>query len=302
MGRGAKGRASIIAGGVTLLVLTAAASPAAADINAGTVGGLTYIFDQSAPFTGPNGDHADAACPPGTRVVGGGAEIGGPLAFNHLNTSFPFDGADGDRRPDDIWIAHAWLGVPFSDTVVAIAVCWQGKARYRTSSGMVQPGTARTLRATCLPGTHVSGGGVFVTGGIGDSRVTSSWPYDGRDAASAPDDGWAARVYNVGAFGPKRMTVYAICLTVRPRYVAAAPVTVDNGSLPMTGPACPASRHLTAGGIRLVAPLAAEARPVTILPFDLADADSVPDDALRADAGTTSVAETATMFRYAICR
>jgi hypothetical protein len=300
MGRGAKLPASVVAGGLTLVVL-AAASPAAADINAGTVGGLTYILDET-PFMGPNGDHADAACPPGTRVVGGGAEIGGPVSSNHLNTTFPFDGPDADPRPDDIWIGHAWLGVPFPDVVVAVAVCKKGKASYRSTSGMVQPGKARTLRATCHPDTHVSGGGVFVTGGISDSWVSSSYPYDGRDAGSAPDDGWAARVYNVGAFGPNRIRVHAICLVVRPRYLAAAPVTVDNGSLPMTGPACPASRHLSTGGIRLVAPLAAEAHPVTMMPFDLADPDSIPDDALRADAGTTSVAETATMFRYAICK
>jgi hypothetical protein len=302
MGPGAKRRASIIVVGTLILfVLTVAGSPASADVNRGTAGGLTYIYDQT-QFAGPNGANADAACPPGTHVVGGGGEIGGPVHTNHLNTTFPFDGADADPRPDDLWIAHAWVGSPFPDVVDVIAVCRQGKARYRSGAGNVQPGTARTLRATCPPDTHVSGGGVFVDGGIDDSWVSSSYPYDDRDAGSAPDDGWAARVYNVGAFGPKRMTVHAICLAVRPRYVAAAPVTVGDPSLPMTGPACPASRHLTAGGIRLGAPLAAEAHPVTMMPFDLADADSIPDDALRAEAGTTSASQTATMLRHAICK
>jgi hypothetical protein len=265
MGPGAKRRASIIVVGTLILfVLTVAGSPASADVNRGTAGGLTYIYDQT-QFAGPNGANADAACPPGTHVVGGGGEIGGPVHTNHLNTTFPFDGADADPRPDDLWIAHAWVGSPFPDVVDVIAVCRQGKARYRSGAGNVQPGTARTLRATCPPDTHVSGGGVFVDGGIDDSWVSSSYPYDDRDAGSAP-------------------------------------VTVGDPSLPMTGPACPASRHLTAGGIRLGAPLAAEAHPVTMMPFDLADADSIPDDALRAEAGTTSASQTATMLRHAICK
>jgi hypothetical protein len=302
MGPGAKRRASIIVVGTLILfVLTVAGSPASADVNRGTAGGLTYIYDftQIPPVNGAN---ADAGCPAGTHVVGGGAQIGGPIGFNHLNTTFPFDGPDADPRPDDLWIGHAWLGAQFADTVEAIAVCKKGRPRYRSTSGMVQPGNARTLRATCQPETHVSGGGVFVTGGISDSWVSSSYPYDGRDRASAPDDGWAARVYNIGAGGPNRMRVHAICLGLRPRYVAAAPVTVDDTPSPMNGPTCPDSRHLSAVGIRLVAPLAAEARPVTMMPFDLGDADSIPDDALRAEAGTTSVAYTATMFRHAICR
>jgi hypothetical protein len=303
MGREAKRRAGIISGGVlTLLVLNLVASPAAADTNEGTVGGLTYIGDFTAPITPPAGQGVDAACPPGTHVVGGGADIGGVPFEKHLNTTFPFDGPDADPRPDDFCFAHAWLASGFPDQVEAIAVCKQGKARYRSSLGTVQPGSARTLRAKCPDRTHVSGGGAYNYGVIEDAYVASSYPYDGRDPGTVPDDGWAARVRDVAAPIPTQMSVHAICIGLRPRYVAGAPLTVGSAPLPMTGPACPDSRHIIAAGIRLVAPLAAEARLLTIMPFDLADADSIPDDALRFLAGTTSPSLTATMFRHAICK
>jgi hypothetical protein len=303
MGRGAERRASIIAGSaLTLLLSTLAGSPAAADTNKGTVGGLTYINDFTGPITPPDGQGVDAACPPAKHVVGGGADIGGLPYEKHLNTTFPFDGPDADSSPDDFWFAHAWLASGFPDQLETIAVCKQGKVRYRSTLGRVPPGSARTLRAGCPDRTHVSGGGVYNYGPFEDAYVAASYPYDGRDPGSVPDDGWAARVQDVAAPAPTQMSVHAVCLGLRPRYVVAPPLTVGDAPVPMTGPACPDSRHLTAGGIRLVAPLAAGARLLTIMPFDTGDADSIPDDALRYLAGTASGSHTATMLRYAICK
>jgi hypothetical protein len=48
----------------------------ATETNLGTVGGLTYIYEESNPVTAPGNGGAAASCPSGTRVLGGGAEIG----------------------------------------------------------------------------------------------------------------------------------------------------------------------------------------------------------------------------------
>jgi hypothetical protein len=64
--------------------------------------------------------------------------------------------------------------------------------------------------------------------------------------------------------------------------------------------ACPGSRHISAGGVRLGAAPAAEARLLAIRPFDLADADSIPDDALHAKAAVEAP-NAASMLMRAIC-
>jgi hypothetical protein len=293
-------RPGLVASVILALAALAGASPAAADTDLGTVGGLNYISENSQPVAAGGGEDAEADCPSGTHVVGGGAEVGGNAADSHLNTIYPFDGADANPAPDDGWASHFWNAAGVTKSVYVVAVCKQGKARYRSSAGNVKPGRARTLKARCPEGTHVSGGGVYTDGSIQSAYVNSSYPYDGPDAGDAPDDGWKGRAYNLDPVA-QRMTVHAICGANKPRYETVGPVVIDSSAGVGSQAECPDSRHITAGGIRLGAAPASEAHPVTMLLSDLGDLDTIPDDRLLAVAGVDGSTDAA-MSMQAICK
>lgn len=61
--------------------------------------------------------------------------------------------------------------------------------------------------AACPKGTHVTGGGISSSGST--ESMNNSYPVDGGDAGSAPDDKWA--VYLINLNGSTNVTVYAIC-------------------------------------------------------------------------------------------
>jgi hypothetical protein len=300
MGKVARRCAAVVACAGFALIALAAAQLAAARTNLGTVGGLTYTFEDSASVAPPDGGSQFTDCPDGKHIVGGGAEIGGNAGESRLNTTFPFDDDDGNSVPDDGWASHFWNDAGVSKSVDIVAVCRKGSFKYRSSAHRVMAGHARALKAKCPDGTHVSGGGVYVDGAISDVFVNSSYPYDGPDANEAPDDGWKGRDYNQSVT-PHMMTVYAICGTKNLDYEIGGPVTIDFAGGVGSDVACPDSRHITGGGIRLGVAPAAEAHPVTMQLSDLADPDSIPDDRLLAVAGISDGTD-ASMTMYAVCK
>jgi hypothetical protein len=274
-------------------------SSAAADTNLGTAGGLAYIFAESPVVTPPGYYGGTAHCPAGTRVVGGGAEIGGNVAESRLSDTEP---TPPNAEGGNYWAAGIWNASGSTKTIGAIAVCRQLKPAYRSNTAKVAVGRARTVGASCPRGTHVSAGGGYATGTPEGSYVNSSFPFDGRDAGEAPDDGWRVRVYNISDAPRSQIHAFAVCVTERPRYVTAGPVAMPPGyELLSTAAACPDSRHISAGGIRLAGAPAANAHPVTIMPADLGDADSIPDDALRAKAQVVAGQTAASAVMTAIC-
>jgi hypothetical protein len=303
MARAALSCAVAVAGTLAL-----GASPAGADTNLGTVGGLTYIFAEQGPITAPGYGGGVAHCPAGTKVVGGGAEIGGNVAESRLTDTKPYRDAESKSAG---WGAGTWNDSGGSKSIGVIAVCRQHKPAYRSNTAKVSVGHARTVGARCPRGTHVSGGGVVTTGTPAapatpdGSYVNSSFPFDGRDAGKAPDDGWRARAYNISNAPRAQINVFAVCVTERPRYVTAGPVAMIPGTpshfLISNAAACPGSRHISAGGIRLAGAPAANVRPATIMPFDLGDADAIPDDALRAKAQVLHGSTAASALMTAIC-
>jgi hypothetical protein len=71
-------------------------------------GGLHYVRDgRSVNANSQARERAD--CPPGTKVVGGGAESSAGFSNANgmmLNTSRPFDDRDGNPYADDGWVAR----------------------------------------------------------------------------------------------------------------------------------------------------------------------------------------------------
>jgi hypothetical protein len=155
---------------------------------------------------------ATVSCgPKAWHVVGGSTFIATTNSW--INASFPADTADGDTVPDD-----AWTGRVF-DTIGGIggfdihAVCARGVAlRYvKRAPKSIAAGATVTARAACRASEHVVGGGVRVSGRADQARVVGSYPYDGPDAGSIPDDGWTARVHALSG-GTKKVTAFAVCL------------------------------------------------------------------------------------------
>jgi hypothetical protein len=299
------GRASISCALAGVGALALGASSAAADTNLGTVGGLTYIFADASPAPAQSYRGGSASCPSGTKVVGGGAEIGGAVAESRLRSMNP---VPPQVAGGNYWGAGIWNDSGLAKGVGVIAVCAKHKPAYRSNAAKVRVGHARTVAARCPDGTHVSAGGGYSTGTPGapgtpeGSYLNSSFPFDGRDAGSAPDDGWNVRIYNISDAPRVQINVFAVCVTERPRYVTANPVAMPPGyELLSTAAACPDSRHISAGGLRLAGAPAANAHPVTITPADLGDADSIPDDALRAKAQVLAGSTAASAYMTAIC-
>src|SRR5687767_6829080 len=65
-----------------------------------------------------------------------------------------------------------------------------GGYKYVVEERFIEPGTTRAVTAECPGKTHVVGGGGESGGGFGDTFISSSFPFDGADRDSKPDDGW----------------------------------------------------------------------------------------------------------------
>ncbi len=170
----------------------------------------SYPFQNVA--NGSSGDRtASIACPGTQRVTQGSMFIA--TSGSWITSCYPFDGPDKDTIPDD-----GWRGSVF-DTLGGIggfsdyAVCSTGlKLHYvKSSATKVKVKSAGTVRVPCAADQHVVGGGERLTGTQSTGRLIGSFPYDGPDKDKIPDDGWQAKVYNVGG-GPKMLTGWAICV------------------------------------------------------------------------------------------
>jgi len=87
---------------------------------------------------------------------------------------------------------------------------------YPTRSAVATPGSSRTVSAPCPKGAHVLGGGGYVSSEYESALISHSYPYDGRDRDSRPDDGWKVRGTAFDAF--VRISAYVVCAPVLPRY------------------------------------------------------------------------------------
>ena len=294
--------AGMVAGVVVVLIAFGAGAlagePPSGGTNLGTVGGLTYMFRETAAITPPGSAGGGPACPAGNHVVGGGVE-GGSGGESHIASTYPAGRSDTDQRPDNGWLASLWRSSGSPTPLDVMAICREHLPRYFSRSARVRAGKARAVSAPCPGGSHVSGGGVrLVSESPSQDYVNSSYPYDGPDAGSAPDDGWKGRAYNFSA-DRDRVIVHAICIGTKPFYKTVGPLQLVSGT-PYAA-VCPISRHITGGGVRLSDAPAASAHPVTMMPTDLPDdPDTIPDDELRAFADLTG-AGPATISIHAVC-
>lgn len=196
---------------------------------------------------------AFAACPGTSHVVGGGvtpaSQVNKSAEF-WINGSRPYDGPDADRLPDDGWVGRAFNRFGHDKVMAVFAICRGRAARYPTRNVPLRPGSAAVARATCPAGTHVSAGGASVSGPAAEAYLSSSAPFDSsQDADALVDDGWTATGFNDSG-GPKRLVVYASCITNLPTYTAQPATSADA----LLFNACPAGTHGMGGGLSVTAP------------------------------------------------
>jgi hypothetical protein len=237
--------------GVAVMVIAGlwavAPTAQATDQDLGTVSRLTYMQDFTGNLVAPAVGTADAACPAGTQVVGGGAS---PLATDvqtpefWVNRSAPYDGADADLEPDDGWIGQGFNRFGEDKILGVSAICFAGNVAYASDSASAAAGSEATAKVACPPGTHVAGGGASIDPSARNAYLNSSYPYDNADAGSRPDDGWTARAFNLRGF-TKHVHVDVECIAPTPIY----PSRGGSGfSFEVFFTNCPSSTHLTSPG------------------------------------------------------
>jgi hypothetical protein len=168
-----------------------------------TKSNVKYRFTTTPDGTGP-GRTGTAECPAGWTLIGGGVFIATTNSW--VNSSYPAKN-------------NAWK-VRVNDTVGGVGGMQAG-AQCRRNSDVVKvakvgnpmtAGNSATVTAVCAPGAHVIGGGGKISGGILEAHLAASFPIDGSDADSIPDDGWRVIGYNnIGV--DKLVTSYALCVT-----------------------------------------------------------------------------------------
>ena len=223
-----------------LVFLGVSTAPASASVT--EAGGFSYVQKKYKPGRGTT--TLSAACPAGMHVYGGGHyndQGFGKIVPSH---SFPYDGRDQKREPDDGWKAQ--MKVLEKDSKVWIhAVCDEKKPSYSTTRGAPRsssPGGQALYTWYCDPtdGAVVSGG----SRGHQSVVATANWPFD----AGPTGDGWNFNVENRGS-KLRKFHLVAICTSRSMSYTAGGG-SAGPGSQSSATASCPVSSTVLAGGVQ----------------------------------------------------
>jgi hypothetical protein len=128
------------------------------------------------------------------------------------------------NKPLRVWHALATLvavlTVGVAGTAIAVNRDGATPAKITTTAGNYKYVETRTkdnrhmhqnsAEAKCPKRFHVLGGGVLDSGAFNTEQVNASFPVDGADANTTPDDGWMVRLDNLSAT-THGFEVFAIC-------------------------------------------------------------------------------------------
>ena len=147
---------------------------------------------------------ASVRCPAGTRVASGGAGLNGAASDSHLDSSYPFDGGDGDSKPDDGWKARAFNAASTRARLRVSVQCVKRPLAYRDFEG--SPGGF--LTAPCPAGGHALAGGIKAAGTPGVGHMSTAYPY--AKTINPPDRGFILAMGSTFGPGPS-YTGHVIC-------------------------------------------------------------------------------------------
>jgi hypothetical protein len=126
--------------------------------------------------------------------------------------------------------------------------------------------------AMCPEGKHVTGGGGFSNQPYDTTTINDSYPIDGPDANTEPDDGWRGTFDNPTSAFPN-FTTMAICGKGLPKYRSKAFATHQV----VTTRSCPKGSKPSGGGVSIDGTLAQESRITRSIPGDGLDENLKPD-------------------------
>jgi hypothetical protein len=157
----------------------------------------------------------------------------------------------------------------------------------------------------CPRGTRVTGGGVDTSGNDKDLEVVSSFPRDGGDRGSRPDNGWFGRASNDSG-SPEEMTVYAVCTRLRGlvyRTALRALPPESDSTTNSRGVRCLGATRVTGGGVNLTEGglPSLDLEVAGTFAIDGADRGSIPDDGWFGAAHNDALTSAA-MRVFAICK
>jgi hypothetical protein len=218
-----------VAAVVLAVIAGASGSPAGAIVKRS--GGVTYAYKRTSVDAGFN--KVKVRCPRGTHVVGGGEANGFTFNGLALHHSYPIDGHDRGRKPDDGW--ETVVNAAGSNSFEPYAICVERRVTY----------VKRTLAADSLDQTnHVIGcpnGLRVVMGGHRGSNQLSM------NSGFATGEGWALFIEN-STNGPLTFKGFATCV----RFGISREIEPDNSFEAGQGfveAPCPPGRHVVGGGL-----------------------------------------------------
>jgi len=118
------------------------------------------------------------------------------------------------------------------------------KVKYEQTVNVVDADSVESVDALCPDGFNVTGGGAFSNGAFQETKIQDSYPIDGADNDSKPDDGWRATIWNTASTG-RNSEVQAMCAKTKTKYASAV---LGNGNGGKSAK-CPNGTTASGGGI-----------------------------------------------------
>ena len=176
-----------------------------------------------------------------------------------------------------------------ADVARAGEVSTFGGYKYVLVERLSEPGATKTVSAKCPGNTHVLGGGGESGGGFGDTFISSSFPFDGGDPDSRPDDGWKVTHSSFDDF--REIYATAVCARLMPTYRKQEFEVTSEAALEVAVP-CGNERNILHGGLRG----SPAVQPVASYPHD----GGVTNDAWRLSVHNVA-GKTRSFIAHAIC-
>lgn len=286
---------------IRLTVLTAAlaglalSAATASAVTLGHAGGFKYVRTDT-PLPLATFDELKAQCGGTWHAVGGGASASGPTIIGQLESSAPFDGADGNVQPDDGWLGGASNLGSVPQKLKTYAICSHATPSYGDIvSDVSEVGSISGAGIGCGPPPQTLGGGIRSFTAPHDTHLLETRP--------SPDlEEWEGSVYHDAGPAEGEFRVYAICATGMDLAWRHNQQEIESGPTSLTvSTHCSAGTHVTGGGVLIEGTVATAAHSwiTTSRPLDGNDPGHVPDDGWTGRAQLGAGADGATA--YAVC-
>jgi hypothetical protein len=185
-------------------------------------GGYTFVI-QTIKVPASKSKTLTATCPKGTHALGGGEQNQEPYNSVFLRQTYPFDGADKDKKPDDGWRTRVQNREAHKVSVNTQAVCGKELPKYVVVRFLAPSGLETGQEtASCPPETFVYAGGMSAPA---KSNVAINATFPNPMLTGATE--WGGYLDNRGSQAEDNAAVIAVCGTVQPEIVQTMNVPTD---------------------------------------------------------------------------